>query len=128
MSTVTISGVELLDGADGEQIRMLANGDELVWHLEHQSDRYLDTLMVSGSSESSRHDRTALRGPCASEWSEHAIDRLHDPARQAVRAGAVQEQVDDLVRRQRGNAGRRGPQPVEHHPDESRRENVHRKP
>ena len=44
--TVTITDVELLDGADGERIRMLVNGDELVWHLEHQSDRYIDTLMV----------------------------------------------------------------------------------
>ncbi|MBB3098420.1 hypothetical protein FHR83_006119 [Actinoplanes campanulatus] len=43
---VTITDVELLDGADGERIRMLVNGDELVWHLEHQSDRYIDTLMV----------------------------------------------------------------------------------
>ncbi|MET8153118.1 hypothetical protein ACIBSW_23410 [Actinoplanes sp. NPDC049668] len=43
---VTITDVELLDTADGERIRMLVNGDELVWHLEHQSDRYLDTLMV----------------------------------------------------------------------------------
>ncbi|MEU4219380.1 hypothetical protein [Actinoplanes sp. NPDC026623] len=43
---VTITDVELLDGADGERIRMLVNGDELVRHLEHQSKRYLDTLMV----------------------------------------------------------------------------------
>ncbi len=45
--TVTIGDVELLDHAGGERIRMLVNGDELVWHLEHRSDRYLDTLMVS---------------------------------------------------------------------------------
>jgi hypothetical protein len=44
--TVTITDVELLDEADGERIRMVVNGDELVWHLEHQSDRYIDTLMV----------------------------------------------------------------------------------
>lgn len=44
---VTITDVELREGADGERIRMLVNGDELVWHLEHHSDRYLDTLMVS---------------------------------------------------------------------------------
>jgi len=43
---VTITDVELFDGPDGERIRMLVNGDELVWHLEHQSDRYIDTLMV----------------------------------------------------------------------------------
>jgi hypothetical protein len=43
---VTITDVELLDGADGERIRMLVNGDEFVRHLEHQSNRYIDTLMV----------------------------------------------------------------------------------
>ena len=44
---VTITGVELLDGVHGERIRMLVNGDEVDWHLEHQSDRYIDTLMIA---------------------------------------------------------------------------------
>jgi hypothetical protein len=43
---VTITDVELFDGAHGERIRMLVNGDELEWHLEHRSDRYIDTLMI----------------------------------------------------------------------------------
>jgi hypothetical protein len=45
--TVTITDVELVEGTDGERIRMSVNGDELVWHLEHYSDRYIDTLMVA---------------------------------------------------------------------------------
>ncbi|MEU4621005.1 hypothetical protein AB0G04_13630 [Actinoplanes sp. NPDC023801] len=44
--TVVITDVELFEEADGERIRMLVNGEELVWHLEHQTDRYIDTLMV----------------------------------------------------------------------------------
>jgi hypothetical protein len=43
---VTVTVVELFDGSAGERVRMRVNGDELVWHLEHQSGRYLDTLMV----------------------------------------------------------------------------------
>ncbi|MGW4498759.1 hypothetical protein ACWENR_09085 [Micromonospora sp. NPDC004336] len=43
---VAITGVELPDGEDGGRIRLLVNGDELEWHLEHLSHRYLDTLMI----------------------------------------------------------------------------------
>ncbi|MGA5298629.1 hypothetical protein ACPCHT_01800 [Nucisporomicrobium flavum] len=44
---VTITDVELFEEAGDERIRMLVNDDELVWHLEHRSDRYIDTLMIA---------------------------------------------------------------------------------
>ncbi|MGC5032020.1 hypothetical protein [Micromonospora sp. DT229] len=43
---VTITDVELLDGDDGERIRMLVNGREFGWHLECGSGRYLDMVTI----------------------------------------------------------------------------------
>ncbi|MGC4896989.1 hypothetical protein [Micromonospora sp. DT31] len=43
---VTITDVELLDGDDGERIRMLVNGREFGWDVEFGSGRYLDVMTV----------------------------------------------------------------------------------
>lgn len=46
---VAITDVELVDGDDEEmeRVRMLVNGRDFDWHVEHDDDRdYLDTLSI----------------------------------------------------------------------------------